>query len=306
MGKIAFVFPGQGAQHPGMGQELYEQFPAAKKVFDLCEQVRPGTLEQCFAGTMEALTETRNTQPCMLAVELAAAAALEELGVHADMAAGFSLGEIAALACAGAASVETAFRIVCQRAAFMQEAAEQVDSAMAAVLKLPDGQVEALCAPYAHVYPVNYNCPGQVTVAGLSEELKPFLADVKAAGGRGVPLKVRGGFHSPFMASASERLSQALAAYDLRTPAIPLYSNYTGLPYEAAELKQKLALQVCHPGRWQGSVAHMIAQGADTFIEAGPGKTLCGLIGRIDSGVRTFAVETAEELRNAVKEAAAC
>lgn len=306
MGQIAFVFPGQGAQHPGMGQELYEQFPAARAVFDLCEQIRPGTLDQCFSGTMEVLTETRNTQPCMLAVELAAAAALEEAGIHPGFAAGFSLGEIAALACAGAASVETAFRIVCQRAAFMQDASEQADSAMAAVLKLSDGQVEALCAPYEHVWPVNYNCPGQVTVAGLSEELKPFLADVKAAGGRGVPLKVRGGFHSPFMASASGRLAKALGAYDLQVPQIPLYSNYTGLPYAAAELKQNLALQVCHPVRWQGSVEHMIAQGADTFIEVGPGKTLSGLIGRIDPSVRTFAVETAEDLRNAVKEAAAC
>lgn len=306
MGKIAFVFPGQGAQYPGMGKTLYEAFPAARAVFDLCEQVRPGTLDQCFSGTMEILTETCNTQPCMLAVELAAAAALEAAGIHPDMAAGFSLGEIAALACAGAASVETAFRIVCQRAAFMQEASEQADSAMAAVLKLTDQQVEALCVPYAHVYPVNYNCPGQVTVAGLTEELKPFLADVKAAGGRGLPLKVRGGFHSPFMASASRRLAKALEDYDLQAPGIPLYSNCTGLPYEAAELKQNLALQVCNPVRWQSAVAHMIAQGADTFLEVGPGETLSGLIGRIDPTVRTLAVETAEALHRAAKEAATC
>lgn len=306
MGQIAFVFPGQGAQHSGMGQELYEQFPAAKAVFDQCEALRPGTLDQCFSGSLEVLTETCNTQPCMLAVELAAAAALAAAGIHPAMAAGFSLGEIAALACAGAASVEDAFKIVCQRAQFMQAASEQADSAMAAVLKLSDEQVEALCAPYGHVYPVNYNCPGQVTVAGLGEELKPFLADVKAAGGRAVPLKVRGGFHSPFMAPASAQLAQALEAYDLRAPEIPLYSNYTGLPYQAAELKTNLALQVCNPVRWQSTVAHMIAQGADTFIEVGPGKTLSGLIGRIDSNVRTFAVETAEDLRRTVEEAAAC
>lgn len=306
MGQIAFVFPGQGAQHPGMGQDLYESYPAAKEVFELCEKVRPGTLDQCFTGTMEVLTETCNTQPCMVAVELAAAAALEAAGVHPAMAAGFSLGEIAALAVAGAASVEDAFSIVCRRAAFMQEAAEQADSAMAAVLKLSNEQVEALCAPYAHVYPVNYNCPGQVTVAGLSGELKPFLAGVKAAGGRGVPLKVRGGFHSPFMASASERLAGALEDYTLHTPKLPLYSNYTGRPYTGADLKENLALQVCHPVRWQSSVEHMIAQGADTFIEVGPGKTLAGLIGRIDGTVRTLTVETAEELSRAIEEVIKC
>ncbi len=306
MGQIVFVFPGQGAQHPGMGQELYAQFPAARAVLELCEQVRPGTLDQCFSGSPEILTETCNTQPCMLAVELAASAALEAAGIHPDMAAGFSLGEIAALACAGAASVEDAFRIVCQRAQFMQAASEQADSAMAAVLKLSDEQVESLCAPYEHVYPVNYNCPGQVTVAGLGTELKSFLADVKAAGGRGVPLKVRGGFHSPFMAQASKQLAQALEGYSLSAPRIPLYSNYTGLPYRAADLKTNLALQVCNPVRWQSAVTHMIAQGADTFIEVGPGKTLSGLIGRIDSNVRTFAVETAEDLRRTVEEAAVC
>lgn len=306
MGKIAFVFPGQGAQHPGMGQSLYETYPAAKAVMDRCEAIRPGTLEQCFSGTLEALTETVNTQPCMLAVELGAAAALEEMGVKADFAAGFSLGEIAALACAGAASVEDAFALVCRRAELMQKAAEAVDSAMAAVLKLPNEQVEALAAPYEHVWPVNYNCPGQVTVAGFADELKAFLADVKAAGGRGVPLKVRGGFHSPLMEPAAQGLSQVLEGVSLTAPRIPLYSNFTGLPYEAASLKENLASQVSHPVRWEAAVRHMIAQGADTFLELGPGKTLSGLIGRIDSGVRAFPVETAEELAQAAKEVRAC
>ncbi len=306
MGQIAFVFPGQGAQHPGMGQSLYETFPAAKAVMDRCEALRSGTLEQCFSGTLETLTETVNTQPCMLAVELAAAAALEDLGVKPAFAAGFSLGEIAALSCAGAATVEDAFSIVCRRAALMQQASEAADSAMAAVLKLSNEQVEALAAPFAHVWPVNYNCPGQVTVAGFADELKEFLAQVKAAGGRGVPLKVRGGFHSPLMESAAQGLREVLAGFALAAPAIPLYSNYTGLPYEAAALKENLANQVSHPVRWEAAVRHMIAQGADTFIEVGPGNTLCGLIGRIDAGVKTLAVETAEQLSAAVKEIEPC
>lgn len=306
MGKIAFVFPGQGAQHPGMGRVLYESAPAAKSVLDLCERLRPGTLDQCFSGTMEVLTETSNTQPCMLAVELAAAAALEASGVHADVTAGFSLGEIAALACAGGASVETAFTLVCQRGLLMQQAAEEADTAMAAVLKLREDQVEDLCAKYDQVYAVNYNCPGQITVAGVAEELKHFLADVKTVGGRGVPLKVRGGFHAPFMASAAEGLVRVLEKMDFKTPHIPLYSNYTGLPYEDGSLKANLALQVAHPVRWQSSVEHMLARGVDTFLEVGPGKTLCGLIGRISPSARTFAVETAEDLARTIQEVTAC
>lgn len=306
MGKIAFVFPGQGAQHPGMGRELYESSPAAKSVLDLCEGLRPGTLDQCFSGAMEVLTETCNTQPCMLAVELAAAAALEASGIHADVTAGFSLGEIAALACSGAASIEDAFTLVCQRGRLMQQAAEQADTAMAAVLKLTDSQVEDLCKQYEQVYAVNYNCPGQITVAGHSEALKHFLADVKAVGGRGVPLKVRGGFHSPFMDPAAEGLVRVLEKMDFKTPCIPLYSNYTGLPCEDGCLKANLALQVAHPVRWQRSVEHMLAQGVDTFLEVGPGKTLCGLIGRIDPSARTFAVETAEDLVRTIQEVTAC
>ncbi len=306
MGQIAFLFPGQGAQHPGMGQSLYETYPAAKAVMDRCEAIRPGTLDQCFHGTLEVLTETVNTQPCMLAVELAAAAALEELGVKPAFAAGFSLGEIAALACAGAASVEDAFSIVCRRAELMQKASEAADSAMAAVLKLSNEQVEALAAPFEHVWPVNYNCPGQVTVAGFADELKAFLAEVKANGGRGVPLKVRGGFHSPLMESAARGLREVLDGFELAAPRIPLYANFTGLPYEAVALKENLANQVSHPVRWEAAVRHMIAQGADTFVEVGPGNTLCGLVGRIDSGVKALAVETAEQLTAAVKEVTAC
>ncbi len=306
MGQIAFLFPGQGAQHPGMGQSLYETFPAAKAVMDRCEAIRPGTLSQCFSGTMEELTETVNTQPCMLAVELAAAAALEDLGVKPSFAAGFSLGEIAALSCAGAASVEDAFTIVCRRAELMQKASEAVDSAMAAVLKLPNEQVEELAGRFEHVWPVNYNCPGQVTVAGFADELKAFLAEIKAAGGRGVPLKVRGGFHSPLMEPAAKGMREVLAGFDLTAPRISLYSNFTGLPYEASALKENLANQVCRPVRWEAAVRHMIDAGADTFVEVGPGKTLCGLVGRIDNAVHTVAVETAEELQKAVEELKPC
>ncbi|MGN0969099.1 MAG: ACP S-malonyltransferase, partial [Oscillospiraceae bacterium] len=198
MGKIAFVFAGQGAQFAGMGRDLYERSAAARQVFDRVDAIRPDTSAQCFEGTDAELKETKNTQPCMFAVEMAAAAALTDAGIRADMTAGFSLGELAALTYSGAADLETGFKLVWRRGEWMQKASEQEPTAMAAVLKLTNEQVEELCSQFKQVYPVNYNCPGQVSVSGAEAEMPAFSAAVKAAGGRAVPLKVRGAFHSPF------------------------------------------------------------------------------------------------------------
>ena len=174
MGKIAFVFAGQGAQYPGMGQELAQCSPAAAQVFQQLDALRPGTSQQCFSGTEAELKETRNTQPCLYCVDLAAACALREAGVAPAALAGFSLGEIAALTFSGAVSPEDGFSIVCARGEAMQAAAEQTDAAMVAVVKLDNATVEGLCARFRRVYPVNYNCPGQLVVAGAREELEPF------------------------------------------------------------------------------------------------------------------------------------
>ena len=285
--KIAFVFAGQGAQYSGMGKALYEASAAAKNVFDTCENLRKGTLAQCFGGTEEELKETVNTQPCMFAVEMAAAEALREAGIVADCAAGFSLGEIAALTYSGAVSPEDGFKIVCERARLMQEAAEECDTSMAAVVKLPAEKVEELCAAHDQVYPVNYNCPGQIACAGLSSSMADFSAAVKNAGGRALPLKVRGGFHSPFMKKASEGFLSVLENYEISTPKIPLYSNKTGLLY-ADGIKELLASQIASPVRWESIVRHMIGEGIDTFIEIGPGSTLSGLIAKTDSSVKTY------------------
>lgn len=302
MSKIAFVFSGQGAQAPGMGKELYECSAAAKAVFDLCDTIRPGTSQQCFNGTKEELTVTANTQPDMFAVEVAAAKALVEAGIIPDALAGFSLGEISALAFSGAVSLEDGFRLVCQRGQLMQDASNAVDSAMVAVVKLPPEKVEELAGQFDQVYPVNYNSPAQTVCAGLSASMEGFKAAVKEAGGRALPLKVSGAFHSPFMATAAEGLKQVLAPMEFGTPDYPLYSNVTAKPYEQGQFQDLLARQVISPVRWQTIVENMIAAGVDTFIEVGPGKTLTGLIGKINSEVKTLNVEDAESLRHTIEE----
>ena len=302
MGKIAFVFSGQGAQAPGMGKELYECSAAAKAVFELCDSIRPGTSEQCFNGTKEELTVTANTQPDMFAVEVAAARALVEAGIQPDALAGFSLGEISALAFSGAVSLEDGFKLVCRRGELMQEASNAADSAMVAVVKLPPEKVEELAGQFDQVYPGNYNSPAQTVCAGLSSSMDGFKAAVKAAGGRALPLKVSGAFHSPFMSSAAKGLAEVLAPMEFGTPSCPLYSNVTAQPYEEGQFKDLLSRQVENPVRWQTIVENMIAAGVDTFIEVGPGKTLAGLIGKINSDVRALNVEDAESLKHTIEE----
>ncbi len=305
MGKIAFVFAGQGAQHPGMGQDLCQSFGPARRVFEQADAIRPGTSRQCFEGADEELKATSNTQPCMFAVELAAAAVLNSEGVHADMTAGFSLGELAALTYAGAMDFGVGFRLVKRRGELMQKASELHPTAMAAVLKLTNEQVEELCARFQQIYPVNYNCPGQVSVSGAADEMPAFSAAVKEAGGRAVPLKVAGAFHSPFMKLAEEGFVKEMARFPLRRPSIPVYANYTAEPY-GDDVSDLLGKQLCHPVLWERIVRNMIAAGVDTFLELGPGRTLCTLIGKIDNTVRAFPVSNSAELKTAVAEVQSC
>lgn len=305
MGKIAFVFPGQGAQYPGMGRELAQVSPAAAAVFRMADSLRPGTSRQCFEGTEEELKQTAITQPCLWTVETAAAAALTEAGIRADMTAGFSLGELSALSYAGVVDCSTCFGLVCHRGCLMQSAAEAAETEMAAVVKLDNETVETICARFEGVYPVNYNCPGQVTVAGLKASMAPFAAAVKEAKGRALPLKVSGGFHSPFMAHAADEFGRLLEHVSFSTPAMPLYSNLTGLPYSGCT-KELLKKQICSPVRWETIIRNMIDSGADTFIEVGPGNVLQGLIRRIDPNVRVFGVSDAETLNKIIEEVKVC
>ena len=289
MGRIAFVFSGQGDQYPGMGKELCEGYEAAARVFRLCDSIRPGTMRQCFEGTAEELKETANTQPCLFAMELAAVEVLREKGIHPDAAAGFSLGEVVAATVAGAFDAETGFRLVCKRGELMQAEAEKFDTAMAAVVKLTAQQFSQIAGRYSDIYPVNFNCPGNITVSGLASQMADFSADVKAAGGRALPLKVKGAFHSPFMRNAADAFAGELAKAGVRKGNIPLYSNVTAQPY-GDDGEQLLSKQIASPVQWELTVRNMIESGIDTFIEIGPGKTLTNMIKKIDTQVTALTV----------------
>jgi len=295
MGKIAFVFAGQGAQAPGMGKGFFEMSEAAREVFAAADKIRPGTSVQCFEGTEEELQETKNTQPCLYTVEMAAAQAVKEAGIDCDVCAGFSLGELSALTYAGAMSLEDGLRIVNRRAALMQECAEQSDTSMAAVIKLTNEQVEQVCGRFDKIYPVNFNCPGQVTVSGDANEMIAFADAVKEAGGRAKVLKVNGAFHSPYMTPAAEGFSEELDKYEFSAPVKTVYSNFTGAQYHD-NIKEYLVSQINNPVRWETIVRDMIENGVDTFIELGPGKTLTGLIKRISSDVKLFNVSVPEDI----------
>lgn len=299
MGRTAIVFSGQGAQHPGMGQDLYDNFKCAKKLFDYAETVRPGTKEQCFAGTDEELKKTENTQPCLYLVDLAAAMALSSLGVRADGCAGFSLGEIAALAFSGAYSPEAGFNLVTERARLMQSASLEAETAMAAILKTDAGTVTSLCETLRgegdEVYPVNFNSPAQTVIAGTVEAIAHFTERAKEVGARAIPLKVSAAFHSPFMDGAAHEFEAEIKKLSLKKPEIPVYANYTAKPYD--DLEKTLMMQMNHPVKWCETVENMIADGFDTFIEAGAGTVLSGLIKKIAPEANVYNAETADEVK---------
>ncbi len=284
MSKIAFMFSGQGAQHVGMGKELYDNYNEVKALFDDAEKQRPGTLAQCFEGDEATLKMTENTQPCLYLADLAAAVALKSEGIEPNACAGFSLGEIPSLALCGAYSYMQGFELATKRGSAMAKASKENPASMLAVVKLDNKTVEDICDKYEHIYPVNYNCSGQLVVSGKPEYFEEFSAEIKNAGGRALPLKVSGGFHSPFMNSASAEFGEVLESAEINAPKITAYSNYTAKPY-GDDVKSLLKEQINHPVHWEMIIKDLLENGYDTFIEVGVGNVLMKLCQKITAGV---------------------
>ncbi|MCH5162289.1 MAG: ACP S-malonyltransferase [Clostridiales bacterium] len=303
MGKIAILFAGQGAQAPGMGKDIYEESKAAKALFDGAEKIHGGVIDTCFSGTEEQLKLTENAQPCLFLTGLAFANELKAAGIAADAVAGFSLGEIPALAYSGALSEEDAFKLVLARSKKMAELSKEHVGGMAAVLKLDAATVENACAELDEVWAVNYNSPGQIACAGAPSSIDLLIEKVKTLGGRAVKLAVSGAFHTPYMADASDTLKGVLDGMNISAPSTVLYSNLTGKPYPNVRdgIINNIIKQVCSPVRWTDIITDMHNNGVDTYIEVGVGATLTGLVKRTLGEVNTFTVTDVTSLKAAIE-----
>ena len=291
----AFVFPGQGAQFVGMGKDLYENNPVAKEMFDKANEILGFNItDLMFNGTDEDLRQTKVTQPAIFLHSVILAKTMGD-DFNPDMVAGHSLGEFSALVAAGALSFEDGLRLVSARAQAMQKACEKTPSTMAAVLALPDAKVEELCASVTEgvVVPANYNCPGQIVISGSIEGVDAACAKMLEAGAkRALKLKVGGAFHSPLMEPARAELADAIAHTDFHAPKCPVYQNVNAEPQTDPEtIKKNLIAQLTAPVRSTQTVQNMIAAGADTFVEVGPGAVLQGLVKKISSEVATSGIQ---------------
>ena len=291
----AFVFPGQGAQFVGMGKDLYENNPVAKEMFDKANEILGFNItDLMFNGTDEDLRQTKVTQPAIFLHSVILAKTMGD-DFNPDMVAGHSLGEFSALVAAGALSFEDGLRLVSARAQAMQKACEKTPSTMAAVLALPDAKVEELCASVTEgvVVPANYNCPGQIVISGSIEGVDAACAKMlEASAKRALKLKVGGAFHSPLMEPARAELADAIAHTDFHAPKCPVYQNVNAEPQTDPEtIKKNLIAQLTAPVRWTQTIQNMIAAGADTFVEVGPGAVLQGLVKKISSEVATSGIQ---------------
>lgn len=302
MSKIAFIFPGQGAQKCGMGKDFYENTEIGRRIFDRASELLGFSMpELCFEEN-DRLDITEYTQAAMVTAGIAMMQVLEEKGVKPDVAAGLSLGEYCALVAAGVMSADDAIATVRQRGILMQEAVPVGLGAMAAILALDASAIEEVTGSMEGVWIANYNCPGQIVISGEKAAVEEACEKLKAAGAkRTVLLNVSGPFHSGMLKEAGEKLGQVLENVAVSEPVIPYVANVNAsYVREAGQVKELLKKQVSSSVRWQQSVEAMIADGVDTFIEIGPGKTLAGFMKKINRGVKTLNIETLEDVDKVV------
>ncbi|NLC44494.1 MAG: ACP S-malonyltransferase [Clostridiales bacterium] len=302
--KIAFIFPGQGAQYIGMGKELYDNFNIVKNIFDKTDEILiENFVNLVFNGNDEDIKKTENTQPAILMVSTAISQLLMSEGIMPTMTAGLSLGEYSALVAANSISYEDALPLVRKRGQLMNEAVPSGKGAMAAVLGLAEDKLLLCCeeaSEHGTVSIANYNCPGQLVLSGDRSAVEKASELAKKAGAkRVVPLPVSGPFHSPLLKPAGDALAELLKNIGIKTPQVPVVSNVSAKPSGCVEeIRELLAKQVSNSVRWEDCIRYMIAQGVDTFLELGPGKALSGFLRKIDNTVNTYNVEDLASLEN--------
>ena len=304
MSKIAFMFPGQGAQKAGMGKDFYEQSETARKVIDKATELLDIDMKALCFEENDKLDQTEYTQAALVTVCLAMEHVLRERGLKADVTAGLSLGEYCAIASAGGMTTEDAITTVRKRGILMQNAVPGGKGSMAAVLGLTGEAIEKVVDEIDGVTIANYNCPGQIVITGWKESVEKASEALKEAGAKRVlPLNVSGPFHSPMLEEAGKELGQVLENVELSTLEIPYVTNVTAeYVTDISETKALLAQQVASSVRWQQSVENMIADGVDTFVEIGPGKTLAGFMRKISRDVKVSNVGTWEDVDKVVSE----
>ena len=304
MSKIAFIYPGQGAQKAGMGKDFYENSPLARDIYDRASECLKLDMRALCFEENDLLDQTEYTQAAMVTTCLAMTAVLNEQGAEADVTAGLSLGEYCAIAEAGAMDLLDAIRLVRVRGQLMQHTVPTGEGAMAAVLGMDADQIDAVVEPIANVTVANYNCPGQIVITGGTAGIEQASKALKEAGAkRVVPLNVSGPFHSPMLRSAGEKLGKELLTVQLGELKIPYVTNVTAeYVTDSSEIRELLTRQVYSPVRWEQSIRKMIAQDVDTFVEIGPGRTLTGFLRKIDRNVTVYQVNTWEDSKQIMEE----